>query len=502
MNVNDIASLCNALSIGEKEMPATILDVNLKDRGEQRLALCLVGKVLASKVVNREAFVDVLKRIWRVNGGVEIEAIEDNIFEFQFKSLEARKRILSVGPWRLMERSSYLRNLEGEVRSVDLEAGKSGSCRFIQVRVVIKVVEPLSRSLRVDLLGNGKITTMLLRYERVPDFCYKCNRLAHNLGECSVPGDNREATTEANIRLCTWMRTSSPLKKQLFYGNGIGRVEQGKRDWRDRGYGILGQKEVMRSQGNWRNMQKQSKLDGSRKGIIRVVGEKENIGSPAANVACSGIKGSINDPAVSEVHGKSMLGVCQKNGSEVEKDMDIVESIEETGEQSGVKFDILNTDKSIDTEVDLGMDPNKGPPMVSNSDNLSGPIVMSNVGECSEFGPGLISKSITTWKRIRRGDKGNQNQLNLGVKLGKRDGLNLSEEKQSEIKRYKESLMIVVDSVSQQKSGDVPVLVGVDERKMVLEEMEARTQSNNGGSTVESETRISAGRSLPTSRIQ
>ncbi|KAK0607279.1 hypothetical protein LWI29_012491 [Acer saccharum] len=114
------------------------------------------------------------------------------------------------------------------------------------------------------------------------------------------------------------MRTSSPLKKQLFYGNGIGRVEQGGRDWRDRGYGIPGLKEVMRSQGNWRNMQKQSELDGGRK------------------------------------------------------------------------------DKSMDTEVDLGMDPNKGPPMVSNSDNLSGPIVTSNVSECSEFGPGPISKSITT----------------------------------------------------------------------------------------------------------
>ncbi|KAK0572714.1 hypothetical protein LWI29_036046 [Acer saccharum] len=41
---------------------------------------------------------------------------------------------------------------------------------------------------------------MLLRYERVLDFCYKCNRLGHTLGECSLPGDNWEVTTEANIR--------------------------------------------------------------------------------------------------------------------------------------------------------------------------------------------------------------------------------------------------------------------------------------------------------------
>ncbi|TXG72874.1 hypothetical protein EZV62_001453 [Acer yangbiense] len=100
MNEIDIASLCNALSIKEKESPVQILDVKLKDRGEKRLALCLVGKVLTSKVVNKDAFRDVLKRIWRVNGGVEIEPIEDNIFEFQFTNLEARQRVFSGGPWR------------------------------------------------------------------------------------------------------------------------------------------------------------------------------------------------------------------------------------------------------------------------------------------------------------------------------------------------------------------------------------------------------------------
>ena len=59
MNVYEIASLCNALSIGEKESPARTLDVQLKDSGEQRLALCLVGKVLTPKVLNRVAFMDV-----------------------------------------------------------------------------------------------------------------------------------------------------------------------------------------------------------------------------------------------------------------------------------------------------------------------------------------------------------------------------------------------------------------------------------------------------------
>ncbi|TXG61200.1 hypothetical protein EZV62_012563 [Acer yangbiense] len=114
MNVNEIASLCNALSIGEKESPARTLDVQLKDGGEQRLALCLVGKVLAPKVVNRIAFMDVnYERIWRVNGGVEIEAVEYNIFEFHFKNLRALGGFYRVVHGGLIEPSSFLRNQKG-----------------------------------------------------------------------------------------------------------------------------------------------------------------------------------------------------------------------------------------------------------------------------------------------------------------------------------------------------------------------------------------------------
>ncbi|KAI9173809.1 hypothetical protein LWI28_006874 [Acer negundo] len=74
------------------------------------------------------------------------------------------------------------------------------------------MLEPLLRSLRVDLLGNGKITTMLLRYERLLDYCFKCGRLGHSLLECTDTSDGKDMKSEANIRLNVWLRTSSPSK--------------------------------------------------------------------------------------------------------------------------------------------------------------------------------------------------------------------------------------------------------------------------------------------------
>ncbi|KAK3232375.1 hypothetical protein Dsin_004256 [Dipteronia sinensis] len=197
----------------EREGLVRILDTNLLANGGRRLSLCLVGKLLSKKLVNKEAFSNVMLSIWRVSEGVEIEWIEGNFFSFHFKNLEDRKRILSGSLWsfdRAMmileepvgdgdiktmsfkklefwiqihnipplcmteEIGIFLGRMIGEVRGIDLEAAKEAGGRFIRARVIIDVNVPLMRSIIVDLIGNGKITTMLLRYERLLDYCFKC----------------------------------------------------------------------------------------------------------------------------------------------------------------------------------------------------------------------------------------------------------------------------------------------------------------------------------------
>ncbi|TXG65348.1 hypothetical protein EZV62_006623 [Acer yangbiense] len=159
MNENEIASLCNALSIGEKESPTKILDVKLKDRGEQR------GPTE-----------DFIGGPWRFDRAIIIfeEPIgTGDIANMGFNRTKFWVQVHNLPILCISEEIGlFLGNMIGEVRNIDLEAGKNGSSRFIRVRVVIKVDEPLQRSLRVDLLGDGKIITVLLRYERVPGFCY------------------------------------------------------------------------------------------------------------------------------------------------------------------------------------------------------------------------------------------------------------------------------------------------------------------------------------------
>ncbi|KAK0580269.1 hypothetical protein LWI29_000129 [Acer saccharum] len=98
---------------------------------------------------------------------------------------------------------------------------------------------------------------MLLRYERLKDYCFKCSRLGHSFNDCIEPGD-REDTTEAMARLNVWLRAESPPKRfnprsQPFErqsrsfqgGKFFTRSEQG--NWRP---GVSGISPVIRSSDN------------------------------------------------------------------------------------------------------------------------------------------------------------------------------------------------------------------------------------------------------------
>ncbi|KAK1553335.1 hypothetical protein Q3G72_033041 [Acer saccharum] len=81
MKSDELAMLCGALSIKEKERQVGILDSNLIEKGVHLLSLCLVGKVLINRLVNKDALINVLATIWRTNEGVEFEPLEGILIE-------------------------------------------------------------------------------------------------------------------------------------------------------------------------------------------------------------------------------------------------------------------------------------------------------------------------------------------------------------------------------------------------------------------------------------
>ncbi|TXG51182.1 hypothetical protein EZV62_023706 [Acer yangbiense] len=205
MKSEELEMLCSAHSIEEKERPVGTLNSNLKEKEECLLSLCLVGKVLNNKLVNKDAFINFLSTIWRTMKMKYIQSGGPWTFD---KAIIAFEEPLSTG--KMIE----------EVIDVDLLAAKNIDGSFVRVRVAVSMDEPLMRSLRVDL------------------------KLDHSIRDCSEPGDGKEVTTEAQLRLNVWLRSESPSKRFNLW-NGPSR----RRNWGNQG----GKPHISIGQGNWRS---------------------------------------------------------------------------------------------------------------------------------------------------------------------------------------------------------------------------------------------------------
>ncbi|KAK1578975.1 hypothetical protein Q3G72_034655 [Acer saccharum] len=120
----------------------------------------------------------------------------------------------------------------GEVHDMDLVARSDGSSRFLRVRVMVEVDRPLQRCLLVYLLGDGKVTMMLLRYERLMVYCFRCDKLGHVMDECTMEmevevevEEEREVSSATSRKLVVWLRASGPPKRSF---KGSGRQELAK----------------------------------------------------------------------------------------------------------------------------------------------------------------------------------------------------------------------------------------------------------------------------------
>ncbi|TXG59653.1 hypothetical protein EZV62_014226 [Acer yangbiense] len=279
MDSTDIACLCESLSHTDIDGPVQILKANLKVEAVQRMSLCLIGKIMSCKAVNRGAFMRVIGRIWQVSRGFEVESVSGNMFSFHFQNEDDRQRVIWGSPWHFddallvlekpvgkglieslkfnlaefwiqihqipiicMSRKIgwFLGGLIGEVLEVD--GGNTGEARgkFMRVRVRLEINKPLKRCLRVDIMGDGAKSLMILRYERLRSHCLKCGMVDHRMAECLVDEPIPVINGVAQPNFGIWMRASPPnymnntelredIQKSIHHQQGLATGKGGSR---------------------------------------------------------------------------------------------------------------------------------------------------------------------------------------------------------------------------------------------------------------------------------
>ncbi|TXG70568.1 hypothetical protein EZV62_005503 [Acer yangbiense] len=234
MDAQEIAKLCENLSLKDKEGPLMPLRTGLKD-GEKGLVLRLASRIKSNKLVNRDAFINLILRIWRLRYGVDIEVIEGNTFSFTFKDEVAFWIQIHNVPLLCMTTKigRFLGSMIGVVKEIDDDG--TGDCvgKYIRIMVVVNVDQPLRRILRVDVLRDGKESTMLLRYERLPEHCFRCGLVGHVVRDCLSKSTSDELE-DFNLLFGPWLNASSPMKLSQFWSSSENRKSGGGSEINDR----------------------------------------------------------------------------------------------------------------------------------------------------------------------------------------------------------------------------------------------------------------------------
>ncbi|KAL5734135.1 hypothetical protein ACOSP7_031996 [Xanthoceras sorbifolium] len=250
MATDEILRLCEALSLSEEDGPVLDISGDVQADGIRSVEHCLVGKILSRRKVNREAFRGTIEQIWGTVGRIEIEMVGDNVFVFHFQSLEDKAMVWSRGPWHFDKNLIVLEKPVGPgaisqlrfqfsefwihiyniplacmnckvARLIAEEVGtivefpmdsKDLWGKFLRIKVRIDITKPLKRGIRMRLENFETLITALIKYERLPDFCYGCGYIGHSVRECHNSEVRKSIMEGVESKFGVWLR-ASPLDR-------------------------------------------------------------------------------------------------------------------------------------------------------------------------------------------------------------------------------------------------------------------------------------------------
>lgn len=222
---------------------------------DESFSRTLVGKLWTEGPFNIRAFKQTMIQAWRVRNPIEIQDLNKNLFLFKFTSKREAEQVWKSGPWSFdrnllilnrisgneqpselaMDRASFwvrvydlplklrsegiakkLGNSMGMFEEMDLkEINRMG--KFLRLRASINLTKPLKRGSKLHF--QGKDIWVDYKYERLPNFCFACGRIGHQMRDCEEcedpDADGFRELEEKDQAYGPWLR-ASPLPKVTY----------------------------------------------------------------------------------------------------------------------------------------------------------------------------------------------------------------------------------------------------------------------------------------------
>jgi hypothetical protein len=241
----DLPKMWENLTLTEDEdVEAVIKLVELK-KGENRGKACIIRKLLADRLVSKEALKTGMIQWWRMQGNLDFKVLGDNLFLVEFDKIRDKERVLEGRPW-VFEGSLFLTedfvgisqptdypfdkatfwvqitNLPlacmgwdistkigetmGSVEAVDTDGDGMGWGEYLRVKIRMDIIEPLPRGRKLNI--EGKVVWVMFKYQCLPKFCFHYGVLNHNKIGCAKNSELQHP--KANLQYGPWLRVASP----------------------------------------------------------------------------------------------------------------------------------------------------------------------------------------------------------------------------------------------------------------------------------------------------
>ena len=240
----ELEVLWKKLSFTEEEDEGIEIDSNSPKMAKEVGKNCALMKSMAHKSINLDTLRKNMRMVWKPNKGVQISEVEEDLFLVEFSDGKDKKKVLDMCPWNFEKQLVLIQEFDGELTPKDIEikwapfwiqifnlplkcmtkeigrtiGSKLGEVmevdvsdsgvhwgRCLRVRVRIDVTKRLVRGKKITIEG-GEGRWVQLKYERLPNFCYRCGLLNHTLKDCSESSERIAVGGDEELQYGAWLR--------------------------------------------------------------------------------------------------------------------------------------------------------------------------------------------------------------------------------------------------------------------------------------------------------